>query len=262
MNKINACGGSPLKSFKQYLQSQGKSKSTIEHYQTYLLDFLSYLDRDNTEIESSTAKEVLAYLSVLQKRGQQNKTRGIRLGVIKQFFNCQIEVGMRVDNPISHLKIRGTNTQKLYPLLDKQQLDCIYSSYVLPEENSWHWLGKQRNKSIISLLINQGLTTPEIERLELSDLQLKEGLVFIRGSKKSNERTLELKSNQILELMEYTWQVRPKLLEYQREKSSNAPTNLFLPAPKLGQKTANNSFKIWSGLTKDIKRNNNLNVIT
>ncbi len=73
-------------SFKKYLESQGKSKSTIQHYNTYILDFLSYLDRDHTEIEQVTAKEVLFYLGILQKRGLENKTRAIRLGVIKQFF--------------------------------------------------------------------------------------------------------------------------------------------------------------------------------
>ena len=78
-------------SFKQHLESQGKSKSTVEHYNNYALEFISYLDADNTEIENATAKEVLSYLNYLEKKGQENKTRNIRLNVIRQFFNWQIQ---------------------------------------------------------------------------------------------------------------------------------------------------------------------------
>ena len=78
-----------MNSFKQHLESQGKSKSTVIAYNSYALDFISYLDADNpsgdghgTEVENATAKEVLGYLNYLQKRGQENKTRSIRLNEI------------------------------------------------------------------------------------------------------------------------------------------------------------------------------------
>ena len=66
-----------MSSFKEHLQSQGKTKSTVTAYSSYALDFISYLDADNTEIENATAKEVLSYLNHLQKKGQENKTRNI-----------------------------------------------------------------------------------------------------------------------------------------------------------------------------------------
>ena len=121
-----------MKSFKDYLQSQGKSKSTVSHYSSYALDFLAWLDKDHTEPENATAKEVLSYLNHLQKKGQESKTRNIRLNVIKQFFNYQIEQGHRTDNPVQHLRIRGAKTKKLYPILDKQQLDKLYTDYKFP----------------------------------------------------------------------------------------------------------------------------------
>lgn len=253
-----------MESFKTYLESQGKSKSTITHYNTYALDFLSYLDRDNTEPENATAKEVLSFLNHLQKKGHESVTRNIRLNVIKQFFSYQIEVGCRIENPIKHLKIRGNKRQKLYPLLDKQQLDGLYNEYKIPsledERKNRNWfkyylLSKARNKSIISLMVHQGLTTPEVERLSLNDLKLKEGKIYIMGSRKSNERTLELKSNQIIELMEYQYTTRVELLKFQ-EKESKITTNLFLPTPIAGRKKANESLQIWKGLTKEIKQQN------
>lgn len=247
-----------MSSFKEYLQTHGKSKSTVTHYNSYALDFISYLDKDGTEVEQATAKEVLSYLNHLQKRGQENKTRNIRLNVIKQFFNWQIEQGNRADNPIAHLKIRGTKSQKLYPVLSKQELEQVYANYEIPTEEdpranrNWfikYSLSKARNKAILSLLINQGLTTPEIEKLVLNDLKLKEGNIYIAGSRKSNERVLELKSSQIMELMEYQYATRTELLKYQPKETNR----LFLPVPTAGQQKANESLQIWKGLTKEIK---------
>jgi integrase/recombinase XerD len=247
-------------SFKNHLASQGKSKSTIKHYTSYILDFISYLDQDGTEVENTTAKEVLAYLSLLQKRGQENSTRSTRLNVIKQFFNWQLAQGIRVENPITHLKIRGIKQLKLYTILDKQQLESIYNQYQIPAEDdpnkSKNWfttykLAKQRNKTILSLLVHQGLTTPEIARIKVEDLKLKEGKLYVAGSRKSRERTLELKSHQIIELMEYQYTTRSELLNYQPA----ATDLLFLSVPSAGKDKAagEGNLQIWKSLTKEIK---------
>ena len=247
-------------SFRKHLESQGKSKSTVKHYTSYILDFISYLDADKIEVENATAKEVLAYLNLLQKRGHENSTRSTRLNVIKQFMNWQIEQGHRIDNPITHLKIRGIKQQKLYPILNKQQLESIYNDYKIPTEEDPHknknWfttykLAKQRNKTILSLLVHQGLTTPEIAKLTVKDLKLKAGKLYVAGGRKSRERTLELKSHQIIELMEYQYTTRTELLNYQPV----ATDLLFLAVPSAGKKKAagDGNLQIWKSLTKEIK---------
>jgi site-specific recombinase XerD len=248
-------------SFRKHLESQGKSKSTVKHYTSYILDFISYLDADGTEVENTTAKDVLAYLNLLQKRGHENSTRSTRLNVIKQFMNWQLALGHRADNPITHLKIRGIKQQKLYPILDKQQLEQIYNQYQTPKEDdpnknkNWfttYKLAKQRNKAILSLMIHQGLTTPEIAKLTVNDLKLKAGKMYVAGSRKSNERTLELKSHQIIELMEYQYTTRKELLNYQEDQKTDL---LFLAVPSAGKQKAagGGNLQIWKSLTKEIK---------
>ncbi len=253
-----------MESFKNYLQSQGKSKSTVTHYTTYVLDFISFLDRDNTEPENATGKEVMAYLHYLQKKGQENKTRSIRLGVLKLFFSWQIDREKRSDNPASHLKIRGGKKQKLYPILEPHELENLYHSYRVPEENdprankNWfraYHLSRARNKAVLSLMVHQGLTTPEVNKLSVHNLKLKEGTIYIPGSRKSNERVLELKSKQIIELMEYQYTTRAELLKYQPRETQN----LFLPVPPAGKtKTSGKDLSrldwIWKGLTPELRK--------
>jgi len=248
-----------MNSFKEYLQSEGKSKSTVEHYQRYILDFITWLDQDNTEVENATAKEVMGYLNYLQKKGISNKTKSYRLNTINQFFDYQIEQELREEHPSRHIKIRGSHSKKLTPILKREILEKIYLDYQIPtaedprKNRNWfttYKLSKQRNKIILSLLINQGLTTAEINRLEMKDLQLRSGEILIKGSRKSEERTLKLKSNQIMDLMEYQFTTRSELLTYQINK--DAP-NLFLPVPVAGRKTATQNLDIWKGVNKEIK---------
>lgn len=247
--------------FKQYLQSEGKSKSTVAHYTIYILDFLAWLDRDNTEPENTTAKEVLSYLNHLKNKGNESKTRNIRLNVIKQFFSWQIAQGHRTDNPVQHLKIKGSWGQKLYPILSKQGLEQLYENYQVPKDDdpkanrNWfetYQLSRARNKTILSLMVNQGLTTPELNRLQINDLKLKEGTIYLQGSRTSNERPLELKSTQIMELMNYQYHTRTELLKYQ----SGETKQLFLSVPSAGKQTANDTLQIWKGLTTEIKQQN------
>jgi integrase/recombinase XerD len=56
---------------------------------------------------------------------------------------------------------------------------------------------------MLGLLIYQGLRTDEVMNLEASHIDLREGRIFIRGARKSNERWLPLQANQSLELQQY-----------------------------------------------------------
>lgn len=247
-----------METFKIYLESQGKSKSTVTHYGYYIADFLQWLEHDNTAPENVTAKEVTAYLSYLQKKGYQNKTRVYRLSILNHFFDHLIAQEQRTTHPCRHLKIRGQQQNKLYPVLVREQLESIYLDYAVPsaedERSNRNWfvaslLGKRRNKVILGLMIYQGLTTSEVERIELNDLDLRAGKVLIKGSRKSNERILELKPGQIMDLMEYQFQTRAEILRYHTQ-----PTNaLFLSLPTLGRKSAIDCLQIWKTLSREIR---------
>ena len=93
------------------------------------------MDRDGTEVENVTAKEVMHYLGHLQTKGLENVTRRVRLGVIKSFFNYQMNLELREDNPVAHIKIRGADGRKLYPLLLPADLDKLFTSYEIPKKD-------------------------------------------------------------------------------------------------------------------------------
>lgn len=244
--------------FEQYLQSRGHSKATVKAYHFYLLDFLSWLDRENVPPETVSGTDLTGWLHYLQKKGLANITRANSLIAVRHFLDWQVQRSVREDNPARLIKIRGAKTRKLYPLLSREELEGIYHQYCVPgeqeEKSSRNWfapyrLSRQRNKAMLGLIVYQGLLTSEVNDLAVSDLRLREGTVFVTGSRKSNERTLELKPQQIMELMEYQMMTRKTLL---KEGGQDSPL-LFLPAPAPGRRAgADSAIHTWKRLTCDV----------
>jgi integrase/recombinase XerD len=119
----------------------------------------------------------------------------------------------------------------LYDILKKQELENLYETFIIPKENdsnrNQNWfktsqLTSRRNKVILGLMIWQGLGTRELEKLEVKDLKLREGKLYIKGSRKSNERELNLESHQILDIMEYTLQVRQEIVKLSNKHHSDS----------------------------------------
>lgn len=254
-----------MNDIEKYLQSKGLSKATIKCYNTEILEFITWCDIENIESENATITEVTSYLKHLQNKGQQGITRSINLNTLKHYFDYLISKEIRNDNPAKHIKIRGTKQKHLYPIFTKEELESIYKNYTIPnaedERSKRNWFdryrkSKQRNKAILSLMIYQALTTDEINRLTVKDVKLKEGVIFISGTRKSNERELELKPHQIMELMEYQITTRKELLQH---KEKTTQTDLyFIPLPSAGKKyaTENDGINIWKALSREIKTQN------
>lgn len=249
-----------MNGFEQYLKAKGMSKSTVKWYNMYALDLLAWLDQQNADADNATTGDITGYLGHLKQRGQANVTRRNTLVAVRHFFDWRVQQEARNDNPAQHIKIRGVKHKILYPLLSVQELESIYHKYSVPQPDDAmagkHWfpvsrISRQRNKVILGLMVWQGLTTAEIGSLTLSDLKLREGTVYIAGGRGSNERLLELKPVQIMELAEYLMQTRKELLKYIKEETGK----LFIPSPAAGRQmaTGNDTINVWKRLTQDIK---------
>ncbi|MFP5041649.1 tyrosine-type recombinase/integrase [Parasediminibacterium sp. JCM 36343] len=252
-----------MNSIEKYLQQKGLSKSTIKCYNTEILEFIAWCDQQGIEAEYATSTDITGYMKHLQNKGQANVTRNINLNTLKHYFDYHILNETRDDNPARHIKIRGIAYNTLYPIFTKQELESIYHNYHIPASNdpmskrNWfanRQLCKQRNKAILGLMVYQGLGTDEVNRLTVKDIRLREGIVFIAGTRRGNEREMELKPHQIMELMEYQLTVRVAL-----QKLQTATSDLyFLPTPASGKKTitSNDGINIWKRLSQDIRANN------
>ena len=83
----------------------------------------------------------------------------------------------------------------------------LYNAYKELQKQSLHQiktdLAHQRNIIIVGLLIWQGLHSGELEKLEVSHINLNEGIIYIPSTARSNSRELKLSTQQILALHTY-----------------------------------------------------------
>jgi site-specific recombinase XerD len=145
----------------------------------------------------------------------------VALAALKSYFSFLVENGVRLDHPCRNI----TTRVKKKPI-QTQDLFTIDELEILIERENRYYLLDLRNKAIISMMIYQALSSAELCRLQCMDIDLAEGLVFIRGSKKISARKLLLLPKQVLILHDYIQIKRPQLL---RRKNDS----LFLT--KIGQ---------------------------
>jgi len=201
-------------SFKKYLLQKGYSLQTIKSFEVVVTKYLKWLKKENIEDVSASYNDIVHYIQKLRKTVKQ-RTIQSETNAIKHYYNYLKELDVVKENPTLNVAIKGVKRKILYNTLNKQELERLYNDYRTIESDS---LAKKRNEIIVSLLVYQGLNSTELGRLTTADLKLREGKIFINGTRRSNERTLKLESHQILDFMEYQLKIRADILkETQKE---------------------------------------------
>jgi len=235
--------------FIKYLQKKDFTESTQNRYLNSANKFLNWyacekFTLSNAEVMNCTKTDILKYLEYLKKnRSQSNHSRNCELISIKHYFAFMLENNQITSNPTALIKIRGTKKKQLYNIFTPEELtqlaDDYYINYIRNFDNSKipqstrykNELGSQRNYLILTFLVYQGLHTNEIQKIQVSDIDFKKATVKIQGSRRTNERILPLRAEQIGFLMNYLQNTRPLFLDHYKEESEQ----LFLLSPENGE---------------------------
>jgi len=231
------------KEFTAYLQQKNLAKATITYYIQCVVWFFERVKIEEIQV---TKPDILRYLEYLKNsRKQQNISRQNCLIALNHYFDFLYGSGQISVNPCQFLKIHGKYKKKLYKIYSPEELeelgDNYYHFFVRNNDNihldknnqlKQYALGRYRNAVIISLLVNQGIRSTEINKIETSDFDFSKATIKIRGGKRLNERTLPLKAAQIGIMINYLQNIRPQLLEYQSTESDK----FFLSLPERGKK--------------------------
>lgn len=249
---------SSLKTFKSYLLSQGQSTQTAEGYTARTLDFINWCEDQRIEAEQATYNELLGYIKYLQGRGLKQITVRHYVGGLKHYYAWLVKRQIIETNPARSILIKGIKRRELYHILSLQELEQLYEVYPMNEHDpkyknlTWYdqaILSAKRNRVMLGLMIWQGIKTEELQKLRLGDLRLREGKITIPGTRKSNEREMTLQAVQIMDLMEYTLQVRLEIL-----KKSGSETDYLFITPG-GSNQVHNAFLYINDKLKQINPN-------
>ena len=189
---------------ENYLQKY-YSPDTAKAYKREIEIYLSNYPTAST----ANYKDLTNYIGALRQRYNKPATISRILSSIKVYYDYLCSEGIRNDNPTKAIKLRDKQSRdiQLQDLFTTEELEIL-----LNRKERYTNLD-YRNKVLSSLLIYQALHPREIENLLIENINLDSGSIYIKSTYKTNSRTLQLKSNQILLFHHYINEIRPKLLQ-------------------------------------------------
>jgi len=183
--------------FTAYLQQKKLSVSTVKAYTRRSDYFLAWLQQEDNSLENFTYNDVLDFMRYCTDEKKSKRNIHALLGTVRHYSNYLILQGKRNDNPAAGIFIKGLSRKLPINLLSVEEMEELFKQYSIQ-------LNVDSSKKImLGLMIYQGLMGGELMRIESQHIKIKEGKVFIKGTKRSNERLLDLQALQITELQNY-----------------------------------------------------------
>jgi integrase/recombinase XerD len=202
-----------LRRFESHLQEIGFGKDTIRQKTNYLGCFLKWAENEHLKPEDTRYNDLLSFIdyckdgTLSEAEGYSKKLINNKLRSIRNYYEYLKNENPNVLNPAANLHLKGEPRKIISGIIEFTELETLYQS--IKDET----LREKRNKTILGLLIYQAITTEELKQLKPRHLKLKEGKIYIPGSRRRNSRILELKAFQIIELYEYINEIRPVIIK-------------------------------------------------
>lgn len=196
-----------LQEYKSYLHQiglssghNGRNQVTMSnHVNTYA----EWLKNRGQDIQTASYKDLMDHVGYLQKEGKSIHRVNHALRSISHYYDFK-----GWENIARTTRMRGVPKTQPQGLLTEEDLQELYESY-FPEshKNNYH----HTDKLILGLLIYQALDMSEYMKIELQDVQLEKGMLYIRSGRHKLERYIPLKANQVLSLDRYIRESRTRL---------------------------------------------------
>jgi integrase/recombinase XerD len=205
-----------MRAFQRYFIKREYADSTIKQHMQNVSLFLAWLKTEHISIRQCGYSEMIRFIDsslISSLRFRENKRYINRiLNSVTYYFDFLAEKTPTMINPARNIRIKSSDKRLVHDLLDYNELIELYS------QNNPRTPRQVRNRVILGFIIFQGLTAMELQNLKIEDLRFEEGNVLIQENyqnylkKGTARRILALEAIQMVDLVEYLHQIRPKIL--------------------------------------------------
>lgn len=174
-----------MKDFKDYLEQKNLAEKNIDRRIRLVKKWLKWLPK---KVERSNYQDLLNYIKKLQEEEKTiSHINAVLLG-ISDYYDHK-----KLPNIAINTRLKGQVTKAMSNPLTSIQLESIYNSFE----------GNELEKIILGLMIYQGFEQSDFMMLEIKDINLKKGTVYIPSRKERKSRTLRLESHQMMALQTF-----------------------------------------------------------
>lgn len=196
-----------IEEFLLYLTSErGYSANTLLAYRNDLTQFMAYVqDKTGTdnwaEVGQGTLIEYILHLK--GDREYTSATVARKVAAIKSFFNFLVTNGQVAEDPTVDLDSPRV-TKRLPRTLSRDEIELLLST---PGESDSH--KTLRDRALLELLYASGMRVSELVALQVSDINLDQGLVHVVSSDDKKSRFIPIPDRVIDSLAQYLFKGRP-----------------------------------------------------
>jgi integrase/recombinase XerD len=184
---------------------RGLSDNSLQSYRHDLLHLQNSLAIRIKTLKAATREDLLAVLAAEIQQGKSPRSVARYLSAYRQFYRWLVREGAISSDPVALIESPKTG-RGLPKALTEQQVETLLAA---PDLDSR--LGK-RDKSMLELMYATGLRVSELVGLELSNLNLNQGVVRVMG-KGRKERLVPIGDEAHDSLKDYLASGRPELLK-------------------------------------------------
>ena len=203
--------------YLQFIRGEAKSPRTIVAYESDLVQFHTFLQRffpdAQVQVGQISPLMIRDFIRWMHESGVGNRSLSRKTTALNSFFRFLKLTGVTDKNPMDRIK-RPKFEKKLPLFFSEEEVAQLLK---IPDTADKFGL---RNRAILELLYSSGLRLSELADLQLSDIDMKRGLLRVIG-KGNKERMVPVGEPAIQAIREYL----PARAELQTPRSSN---KLFL----------------------------------
>lgn len=153
---------------------RGLSENTLSAYRSDLQGLVKFLCAEQRTLQSARREDLLAYLAGRASSGAHARTTARLLSSIRRYYQYQIREGRLQDDPSARIE-----APKIAPGLPKLLTEDDVDKLLEAPDTS-NPLGF-RDRAMLELLYASGLRVSELVTLELSQVNLQQGIVRVTG---------------------------------------------------------------------------------
>jgi integrase/recombinase XerD len=201
------------------LRATGYSAGMIKAARNTIPRFFAFLRaRRVRDLRAVTEEDTFAYARHLAKIKSTKGTpyshasQTAYLDQVRRLFAYLVKTRLILTNPTRDLVL--PTWQKLPRVVPTE----AQARKLVTVSNPTTVLGK-RDRAVLELLYGSGIRPSEAERLDISDLDLSQGLLYVRNGKGRKDRVVPIAGRAALAVQKYLEEARPDLVEDPREQA-------------------------------------------
>lgn len=197
-----------LDRFCSFLSDERQLKdSTVNSYKSDIEHFLKFYGKNIKFADSAVIRD---YINHLQDEGKSAATVSRSVVSLRALYSFLSAFGMIKRNPMKNIDMPKSD-RKLPMILDESETERLLNA---PDESD---LKGVRDKAMLELLYASGIKVSELISLNVSDINLRRGILSCSGS--GGTRTIPVGKHAVFAVSAYLKTVRPVMAQGSGEKA-------------------------------------------